>query len=95
MNRNLILVIVFSVTITIIWALIIFLSGSPECPDRLPDNYYFCETNLDCSYHPKYECINDQPLNCVINEDLSAQQTVAPLLECKCVNNECKTQVIH
>ena len=78
-----------------IWVMIFLFSRTNYCPDRLPADYYYCESNEECFLHPKYDCINQKPLNCFIKEDLSASQEAASILMCDCVNKRCETKVIR
>ncbi|HLE05900.1 MAG TPA: hypothetical protein VI790_00960 [Candidatus Nanoarchaeia archaeon] len=77
--------------LTIIWG-VIFLATTPiNCPARLGNDYFTCSEAIDCSFNPKYNCINQKPLNCQITEDLSAKQALLSSVICDCTNNKCET----
>ncbi len=78
--------------LSLVWAFL-FLSVKPHnCPSSLPESYYTCASDADCSYHPRYECINNKALNCVETEDLSVGEEIGRMFYCRCVNHRCITE---
>ena len=93
MNRGIIVGGVLMLSLVIVWFVIFSMITNRNCPDTLPSSYYTCDRSENCYFHPKYDCINYNSINCIINEDLSASQQAQGLLECNCVDNTCITQV--
>lgn len=93
MNRGFIAIFAFILIALITWIVLLTTVGVQDCPERLPDSYLLCFINEDCYFHPKYNCINYDPLNCIIREDLGARQAASDLIECLCISNQCFTRV--
>jgi len=81
--------------LVLIWVVVLSFGNVSSCPAKLPSDYYSCESIEDCFLHPKYDCINEKPLRCIVDEDLSARQEIAGLLGCDCVSNKCVTAIIR
>ena len=77
------------VSLVSVWIIIIAFTAGNDCPEQLPVSFYSCESDNDCYFHPKYDCINQQTLDCVIKEDLSARQQAASIFSCECVSDQC------
>ena len=92
MKKWIILITTFMTALIIIWYVIINIAMIKECPNELTSDYYTCINDTDCTFHPKYECINmNKELRCIIKEDLSIKQEAGRVLTCKCINNKCIT----
>jgi len=83
------------IMLVLIWVVVLSFGNVASCPEKLPNDYYHCESTEDCFLHPKYDCINEKPLTCIISEDLAARQEIASMLGCDCVSNKCVTVVIR
>ncbi|MFA5406447.1 MAG: hypothetical protein WC307_03780 [Candidatus Nanoarchaeia archaeon] len=96
MDRWVLLVVGFMVFAITVWVILLSSLGNNECPDKLTSDYLACDGDVDCYFHPKYECISiNKNLDCIIKEDLSARQEIARLFQCYCINSKCVTQMIR
>ncbi|MBD3312288.1 hypothetical protein GF352_02410 [archaeon] len=93
MNRGFLIIGAFILAAIITWMLLLLIIGGNRCPRTLPEQHYVCVMDEDCYFHPKYNCINYEPLDCVLADDLSARQQAGDLIECLCVSNRCFTRV--